>query len=102
MPGTIYYILTEREVVAARQVQYVRRATSSRSLGHNAIILFILWLLVFSLNFADRDSLAADALSACIFCASALLPVTLVIAFAFFLACMLVMGDSLHHRTLRA
>ncbi|MEO9131035.1 MAG: C13 family peptidase [Sphingomonas sp.] len=86
MPGTISYFLTERDVVAARQVQYVRRAISLRSLGHNAIALLVLWFIAFSLIFVDRESIAADALSATIFAAAALFPAALLIALGYYRA----------------
>ena len=85
MPGTISFTMTEREVVAARQVQYLGRAVSWRSLRHNALVVFILWLIAFGMNFEDGEPIAA-AFSATIFSAALLVPVALLIALGYYLA----------------
>lgn len=85
MPGTISFTMTEREVVAARHVEYLERAVSWRSLGHNALVVFILWLIVFGLNFEDGEPIAA-AFSATIFGAALLVLMALLIALGYYRA----------------
>jgi hypothetical protein len=85
MPGTISFTMTEREVVAARQVQYLGRAVSWRSLGYNALVIFILWLIAFGVNFGDGEPIAA-AFFATIFGAALLLLLALLTALGYYRA----------------